>query len=354
MIIYILLVIIILLGGSLNSKIKKKNYRLVYCVIIGILMLLIMGLRHIDLGIVDTKGIYIPAFRNILHMNMQSVIDVYNKDVVFYVVTKIFTYICKNENIWLMLVSTPFIYAVTKTIYKYSKIPSLSFIVLLALNYYGMNFTLLRHSIALAFVLLSYPYLIERKPIRFIIYILIASCFHQTSLVFLLVYPVINIKFTWKQLVALLVVLAISIVAKSAVFNLIFVVLKSDRFQSYADRGVTIDLMLFFINTTLLIFCYIYYKMKSKTNVLKIDRLMNLSTISSAFLALTPIIGEAYRVAMFFGIFNILLLPEVLKIEKKMEEKYTVYLLIYGFLIFYFLLFSLDNAMIVPYKFFWQ
>lgn len=354
MIIYILLVIIILIGGIINSKVKKINYRLTYCTVIGIVMLLIIGLRNINLGILDTRGIYIPAFRNIINLDFQSVIELYNKDVIFYIITKLFTYICKNENIWLLFVSAPLIYAVTKTTYKYSKIPSLSFIAFLALNYYGMNFTLLRHSIALAFVLISYPYLIERKFIKFVICILIASCFHQTSLAFLIAYPLIEFKFTWKQLLILVAILIISIVAKSEVFNLIFLVLKGDRFQGYASRGETIDLMPFYINTAVLMFCYIYYRIKLKQNIKEIDKLLNLSWISSCFLTLTQIIGEAYRVAMFFGIFNILLLPEVLKIEKKMNDKYLIYLGIYGFLIFYFLIYSLDNAMIVPYRFFWQ
>ena len=354
MLIFIFLVIIILIGGMLVYKAKKAKARLIYCVSIGIILFLIIGMRDISLGILDTQGIYVPAFLNIIHMDMNSVISVYNKDVVFYVLTKIFTYICTNENIWLMLVSAPLIYAVTKIIYKYSKIPSLSFIVFLALNYYGMNFTLLRHSIALAFVLLSYPYLKERKLIKFLIYILIASCFHQTALAFILAYPLINIKFNYKQIIALFIVLLISIFAKNVIFDLIFDVLKSDRFQSYADRGVTIDLMMFYINTVVLLFSYIFYRFKTKEQNKEIDILLNLSTISSAFLSLTPIIGEAYRIAMFFGIYNILLLPNVLALEKNMKYKYIIYLPVYGFLIIYFLFFSLDNAMIVPYKFFWQ
>ena len=354
MLIFILLVLLILLGGIIVNKAKNSKARLIYCVSIGAILFLIIGMRDITLGIVDTQGIYVPAFLNIIHMDMNSVIAVYNKDVVFYVLAKIFTYICTNENIWLMLVSAPLIYAVTKIIYRYSKIPSLSFIVFLALNYYGMNFTLLRHSIALAFVLLSYPYLKERKIIKFLIYIMVASCFHQTSLAFILAYPLINIRFNYKQLIALFIILLISIFAKSMIFELIFSVLKADRFQSYADRGVTIDLMLFYINTVVLLFSYIFYKVKTKKQYKEIDMLLNLSTISSAFLLLTPIIGEAYRVAMFFGIFNILLLPNVLIFKKKMKYKFIIYIPIYAFLIIYFLFFALENAMIVPYKFFWQ
>lgn len=352
--IYILLVIIILVGGAINSKAtNKKNAKLIYCVIVGIIMFIVMGFRHIDLGMTDTKVVYVPAFKSMIYMNFSDSMNIYGKDMLFFLFAKLFTYISYNENIWIMFVSIPLIYSTTKIIYKYSKIPSLSFIMFLSLNYYGMNFTLMRHSVALAFIILSYPYLKERKLVKFVIYVLLASCFHSTAIVFLLAYPLAKVKFNWKQILVILGILVISVGAKNQILQLISIVFNEGRFQNYATGSVSIGLIPFIINTLIIIVSYVFCKLKKEENE-DINILLNISSISSLFLTLTQLIGEAYRMAMFFGIFNILLLPNVLEKEKKMENKYIIYIMAYGIFILYFLMYSLKNAAIVPYKFFWQ
>lgn len=47
--------LIILIGGIINSKNKNQNAKFIYCVTTGIILLIIMGFRHIDLGMTDTK-----------------------------------------------------------------------------------------------------------------------------------------------------------------------------------------------------------------------------------------------------------------------------------------------------------
>lgn len=352
--IYILLVLIILIGGIINSKNKNQNAKFIYCVTTGIILLIIMGFRHIDLGMTDTKVVYVPAFKNMIHLNFHDSINIYGKDFLFFFITKLITFITHNENIWIMFVSIPLLYSIVKCIYKYSKIPSLSFILFLALNYYGMNFTLMRHSVALTFIILSYPYLKERKLAKFIVYVLLASCFHSTAIIFLIAYPLVKLKFGWKQIGVILGALGIAFIARNQILQIFSLVFNEGRFQNYTTGdSTTIGLIPFLINTVVLIVSYIFYKMQKEKDD-EINILLNLSAISSVLLTLTVLIGEAYRIAMFFGIFNILLLPNILQREKKMENKYIIYIATYGIFILYFLFFSLNNAAIVPYKFFWQ
>lgn len=353
MAIYIFLLIYILFFEIIYQKMKNNFSRKIYILFVGFILLFLMGARHSSMGNYDTENIYLPAFSNIKNLSFFKVIEIYKKDVLFYILTKVFTLFFTNEQLWLTFVSFPFIFMVCRLIYKYSKNIYLSFIVFLALNYYGMNFTLLRHSIALAFVLYSYDFLRTKKIKMFVLTVCIASLFHSTSLIFLLAYPISKLKFDFKQVLVLCVAFLMTQLFGNEIFRLIFNFIKIERYQAYINRGITIDLMPFFINTFFLLTnIYIYQNSKKKDT--EIELLLNLSTINCALLSCTTIIGESYRLAMFYGIFNIILLPNSIKLLSKKETRVILLYGIYIVLILYFLFCSLENAMILPYKFYWN
>lgn len=70
-------------------------------------------------------------------------------------------------------------------IYRYSKIPWLSFVLLSGLNMYEYAFGILRQSLAVSIVLWSVPYILEKKRVKTCLTILLAFMFHRTSVLFL-------------------------------------------------------------------------------------------------------------------------------------------------------------------------
>ena len=185
MLIYILLVLIIIILPIF--KISKKNY----CIIIGLAMTLIVGFRDINLGMNDTSLIYLPIFTELSKL---SVTDAFyfiknsNIEVVFYMLTKFYIVISNNYRIYLILLAIPLNFFVSRFIYKYSKIPFLSFIIFFSLNYFAIEFTLLKHCIALSILILSYDYVVNKNFKKFALAVILASFFHRTALIFLIVY----------------------------------------------------------------------------------------------------------------------------------------------------------------------
>lgn len=352
MIVYVILVLVIIIGAVfIKSDTSKRNY----CIIIGIMLLILIGCRHISMGISDTENIYIPTYERILETNFRDINKVFYKDLLFHYTTKIFTYIFNNSQLWLALVAFPLILFFCKFVYKYSERPSLSFLLFLALNYYGMCFTLMRHSIALALVICSYSFLKERKLTKFVLIILLASMFHKTAIVFLVAYPLYTMKFNIKQFIVIIIALMLSVTVGDKLFSIVLSILKAYRYQSYADSESSLSLMNFYINFLILMCSFVFYRYFSKENSNEIEGLMNLNTISCIALAFTPVLGEMYRISMFFGIFNTILLPNVLALKGKNDKyKTMIYFCMYLIFILYFLGISLQNAQIIPYKFFWQ
>lgn len=222
-----------------------------------------------------------------------------------------------------------------------------------------MCYTLLRHSIALGIILFSYKYLKEKNIFKFIFAIIIASLFHKTAIIFLIAYPVYNmLKFGNKNYVIIVLALCISILFGNQLLNFVIKILNEDRFSSYADAKTSLNLTNFYINVLVLLFTNIYYFVfytKDSKKTKEINGLMNLSTISCVFLAFTPVLGEMYRISMFFGIFNIILVPNIIY-EANKDSRYRpmIYYILYTILILYYLFFAINNALVNPYIFFWN
>ena len=351
--IYILLIFFLIIGYVILANSKLNNYKKVYCIIVVIILILVAGLRDRTLCIIDTDQVYIPAFENARVMNLESLINLYDKDALFFFFTRMFALFIENPQIYIFILSIPLNVFVGYLIYKESNSPILSFIMYLALNFYGtFSFTILRQGIAMSFLILAYFQIKNKKLLKFIIFVLIASAFHQTALIFLASYPLSNMKIGIKQFAFILSGFLIAMIFKNQLLSIILQFLQANRYQFYADRDVTLSLTSFLINCIILGVCYYLAndKINEKREYIIQYNLLIIGTFISAF---TNVIAEAYRLSMNFTIFSIILLPNLIqKLSNKTRK--TVYFAALIFFIAYFFGISLYNAAIVPYKTFWM
>jgi hypothetical protein len=311
-----------------------------------------MGLRHIDLGINDVSEVYLPLFSKAANVKFSQMFVYFNKDITFFLFTKFFSFFSVDYNLYIFILSIPINIAIGRLIYKYSEMYWFSFILFLSLGYYLACFTLLRHSIALAFIVFSYDYLLSRKKIKFVLMVLVASFFHQTALLFLIAYPLARIKINIMHFLAVGGSLGLAVLVPDKIRNIIFMIASGNRFQSFKE-AVQLSLVGWGINLVIILVALYYYK-----RLIAIDKenvvLYNLSIISLILMGFAGIIGEMYRLAMYFGIFNILLLPKAISCETNKSNKLILSILISIVFVGYFLFFALENYRVVPYKFFWQ
>lgn len=108
-----------------------------------------------------------------------------------------------NYQWFLAVVAAIVLSALAITIQRYSPSPVLSILFYLGLLYFVMELSVFKQSIAMSFVLLSFTSIMERRPIRFVILILIGSLFHFPALVFLPAYWIANMKISRDYLLIL-------------------------------------------------------------------------------------------------------------------------------------------------------
>ena len=358
MTVYIVLIVTILIGNffvcQYGESQRNKKY---YCVFIALQLLCVIGLRDIGVGLYDTELSYVPAFYSIINMTMSEVLVRFAKDPFFFFITKIFTYVCKDVHCWLTFLAIPFVVASSRLIYRYSAQPWLSFLLLLALNFYTVNFTLLRNGIAFAFLIFSYDFIVKKKLSYFILTVLIASLFHVTALVFLIAYPLSNLKIDRRQPVLLIVSLVACLFYRHVFFDRIFSILMyfsdNNRFLAYSKRGLYFNLSSFYVALCILCFCLIFYKKLIKKDINSIC-MYNFSFINASMLCFTLLIGEIYRVAMFFGVYSIILIPNSLSTIENKNLRFFLTIGVSLVFILFFLFVTLNNAGALPYYFFWD
>lgn len=322
----------------------------------------IVGLRHTSLGLVDTEKVYMNHFYSILNGGLSEIN--LGKDTMFYNITYIFIKIFGNKpHLYLLLMSFPYIFSVGHLIKKYSKNIFLSFIIFTSMQYFEISFTIMRQVIAMSILLFSLNYLKDKKILKFIVIVLIASLFHQMAVIFIFAYPFMHLKPKSRIRLIILGVISFFLIAKfypSLIWKAAnFLFENNNRYSHYASVGNTRTTSLVLFSTCLLFSCLglFYIKKKKTKNSEELDMdqvLLSLSFLATMFAPGTIIITEFSRIAYFFGIYNVCMVPNAITYEKNKNTRFIINTVLTIVLVVYFIFFLGPGVNIIPYKFYWQ
>lgn len=369
---------------------KNRMPRKIACIVIFIYMQLLIGLRNINYGGVDTQ-VYARDFMRIVNQNY-SFFDIFSgffKDFGFYLFAKLFSLFSSNMNAWIFVSALPYTIGVTWLIYTYSENIFISFIMFLSYGFYLYNFQLMRHVFALGIIILAFKFLQEEQYKKYFITVIIATFCHTIAIIFLGAYFVQKGKIGAKQLGWVIfggiLVLCIS---QPAILSILFKVLPflgGDRFSKFQTKGGSLTgdfiIQLFFI-----CICWYYLNVKGYQNNIRKNNanvkyinysngkiilskknnkffphyinmtgLLNMAILGYVFYLMTIAISESYRMAQYFSLFTILLVPNTLVYIKNKNIRYLLYLIIVLFGIKHFFggLF-VEGGVYNPYVFYWQ
>ncbi len=121
---------------------------------------------------------------------------------------------------FLALISAIVLSALAVTIQRYSPSPMQSVLYYLGLLYFAFHMSATKQTVAMSFILLSFHSIIERRPVRFLALVLVASFFHFPALVFLPAYWIANMKMGRDYIVIVVVVFALTYVFRDQLVSL--------------------------------------------------------------------------------------------------------------------------------------
>lgn len=337
-------------GTKLNLDYSNNKQKKIYIYGVSIFLCVIIGFRDKSIG-VDTAS-YVKTFlHGIRQMSIHSVLG--SVEPLYALLSFTIRLFSDNYTVYLFVIALIFVVSVGVLVYRYSKSPVISYIALLSFGFVYFAMAGLRQTVAISILFLAYKYVRERKLIPFLLLCIVAYGFHNTAIIFLLAYPLANIKITWKHFATLGIGYFLMSWKSEYVKKFLFDVLKWERLEGYKTYESSINLSGFIIQIAIIIFGLFYYR-RVVENDSKDLSLYNFAFIGAFFQILTPIIGEFFRISMYFNIFNILLIANTCKCSKAYELRNIITIGVVFVLIIYFVLFSGNDPNYIPYYFFWK
>lgn len=362
--IYIVLLSVIIVYSIIiayNDK-NNKNAKITFLCISAISLLLVMGLRGINVG-TDTE-LYCNIFKMIDSAKDLQIFDVAESAPFYAVYNKVISIFFGNKNsVVIFFNSFIIITLMVVAIYKNSKNVYMSIIYYVLFYFYLQGFNIARQCIAGAIMFNSFDYIVNKNLKKYAILSIIAVLIHNTSVIFvilglILMYIKPNIKNT------ILVGTIISIIGLffNKVINIFLIIFP--RYQMYFttkniffETGQGRKIIITFIYIIVVISgLYILNKNKNKNNNQE-DEEYKKAILLTNFIIVAIIIGILSlksllisRIEIYFSIFIITYLPMI--IEKTGKYKYLLYMMsiVIMFIPFYVLLKS-NNSGVVPYIF---
>lgn len=287
----------------LTAGIKEnKRARSVFFVLTALIVIAFQGFRSFNVGI--DLGSYIPGFMNI--GNDESIklgnLVYQNYEAGYVLLNKLLYKLGCSPRVFLFIVSAIIQIPIFYTMYRYSDKPLLSIFIYFAFGNFLFTFSGLRQSIAMALCFVAFGFIKRKKLLPFLMMVLLASSFHSSALLCIVLYPVYHFEMDKHWLP-----LALSAVIFLIVFNeklLIFVSgLGYGGYGEVTRTGAYTMLSMYF----LLYFVSFLGKKYNRDYM----GLRNILLILTMIYTLAPVSNHATRVGYPLALYMTIFIPKV-------------------------------------------
>lgn len=235
---------------------------------------------------------------------------------------------------------------------KYSRIPWLSIWIYIIWGFYTGGFNIIRQSMALSILCFTIPVLLEKKALKFASLVLLASFFHKTAVLFLilLIYnqkTVLNIYWCiWGGSNLLFLIFGEFILQK--VLNMLFHYDVYSRYIGQGNSGGFLLLSGVLFSAVLLLYKDKLCEEKTKLFLIILSLAFSLSILTTKFSLMS-------RVTENYLFFMILIIPDLLfRIDKKGRALGVVLILCATLFYGSHFVYRLDYSNVFPYQSFIQ
>ena len=333
----------------------SRNHK-ISIIVIGIQLFLLLALRSDTLGVdlEEYQILYNCFSENTLWEIIKGFRLFANTDVLFgresgYV---LLNWICGNLGLsfhtFLILQSAICVTSLCFFIKRYSKIPWLSFALIIALGLYTYMFCILRQAFAVAILYFAFPYIKNRNFIKFLLCICAASLFHVVSIAFLPLYWIANITVTVKNISILIgVSLSLPLVLRGSIASFLASLGKTYEFSNEVVYNNLLILIMFLLGFVF----YFYSDLLNQKNT--DDSIIYLSCLWAfpiqMLSLIMPILGRA-SVGIFFPLLAILIPNLIYKNKDSNSQPFFSLLFYLMFFAYFMMIFSQDSSRLIPYR----
>lgn len=366
MFVYIFFFLVVLIGGACNRS--SRNNRWILSV--AILFWFLMGLRSVRVGS-DTYG-YCREFVEFSRTTLSQMIhDVQDKSEPLYLyITWCISQISNSYTVFLLFWAafTAFsVYYVQKKEELTGNSISVSYISIFLVGLFSFFVAGIRQTFTLSIALLCWTCIKEPFSAKiwkdknlwmFLLLVGIGYYVHNSILLFALVYPLKgilqNMKIKSWYIIPLIGLFAVGRSISFDQINVLSTMFFEDRYSGYQDKDIydsSWSASAYIMQFILFLICFLVHKnleKKDKSSTL----LMNLALIGLFFQSMAGTIAEMARLAYYFNIFYVILLPRAINVWSHKMKSDLAYVGFVAVSMIY--LFFLTSSNLPTYHFFWD
>lgn len=330
-----------------QSKRIKFKYHL-FAFLAFLIPFLIMALRSYSVG-TDTSGTYYQIYQKSLYGSSGI------RDIGYYFINRIGKLLFGNYRGVLIITSCIICFIAYKMIFNESKNPLFSTYLFFVTNVYFISMNMIRQSIATMIFVISIKYIREKKFIKYLICILIATSIHAIATLYLPLYLINIKKYDLKKIIILIIILSIF---SHQLSPFIINILNSSNyfrqyFSSYFTSAYNVGQVNFYsliISIFILILIILGYK-KGKNNF-NFKIMSTMSALSFLFLSYSKYIPLSQRLSFLMSYPLFIYLPEMVNfVDSRLLKFLNKYGILIGYTIYMIMtVFVMHYHAVVPYK----
>ena len=339
------------------SEAGMEKRRKVFVVLSGTVLFVIMGFRHENVGLDTTQ--YLRRYHATVFYDWKMFTnwDLWLEDELgFTLVSKILYIFHIPDQLYLILYAFFIVFCISKFVYKWCKNPFWGFYLHTTIGMFTMSMSGIRQSIACCICWLAIDYILEKKPIRFFLTVLLASTFHQSAIFFVAFYFVRYIKIEKVNGWVFAGITVVCIFLRS-LFIPILEYLMPEKYTVYGavSERYPINPLLVLVAILIPIFCLFFWERRKIKDEAE-ERFYSLAYAGSFLYAIIQVFSLSSnmigRMNFYFYIFNVILLGNVIT---DIEDRNTRYIAsAFAILLPGYMFFKAQSLGISPYYFFWQ
>ncbi len=301
-------------------------------------MIFIFGMRSSGFG--DTV-VYYENFRDLT--TQFSAEGLPEKARLFYLFQRFCkSYLFKAPELWMLTMELLAMIPMISCLSRYSVNIGISIFVFFISTEFTFMLNGSRQFIAVCIMFYAFKFILEEKPIKYYLCLLLASQFHITVLVMLPAYFFARLKSWKKPMVFSLFVLAIASFFSEGLFSVVDeVVIQNSFYAHYSQDAMALEgvnLFRVLIHFVPVVFAFIYRK-ETDYDDLTLSACVNLSALNAMIFLFASTMGGnlSGRFAEYYTIYNLLLYPYIFeKILPSKDRKIIKIIFIFAYFLFFY------------------
>lgn len=327
---------------QLNIKRSRVNR---FCQVYLLPLAFLIAFKSVEVG-ADTRN-YNRMFNSVRNGSFSSIDDRIEEGYLFFL--KIITKISSNPQVQYIAVAILFIIIIGYFMKKNAVNPGRFIVMFLGFNLFSFYLTGIRQTISMMICICAYDAIKEKKFWKFLLIVAIATTFHKAALFFLPAYIVANGKLTKNKIYGYVLMFGVLAVTNEFLFESAGMLFDIQYGIEKTNNGY----VMVAIMAVITILSFIQLKRLLEINPDNIY-LIQLNILHTGFWILRLFSRTAERPSMYYTVFTILLVEQLILSMKKMRDRQLVNFLVMAFFAMFFI-YKIKGSGLVPYHtIFWQ